>query len=294
MLMKKTTKLRRLYDEPGLVVSTCVWDPLTARLAENVGFKKLSVGGYAIGAHSCITEPLLTMTEMAEFCERIAMAVNIPVTADGDAGYGDAIQVYRTVKTFEKTGLAGMFIEDQVYPKRAHYHRDYKEHTISEDDMIEKIKAAVEARDDPEFMLGARTDTCRTHGMAEAVKRGKAYLKAGAEEVIVFPNNLEEAKAIPKMIPAPCSYVNSEGNRVGRPILTIRQAEDMGYKHLSNAVSGIEVAAYSVREAYTNTLKLGNSGWEKEKMIEIRKMIEDTVGLPRLWEIEERTTEKKA
>ncbi|MHA2393925.1 MAG: isocitrate lyase/PEP mutase family protein, partial [Promethearchaeota archaeon] len=261
--------------------------------AENVGFKKINMGGYAVGAYSCITEPLMTMTEMADFCEKVVSAVNIPVTADGDAGYGDPIQVYRTVQTFEKTGLAGMFIEDQVYPKRAHYHRDYQEHTIPEAEMVEKIKMAIEARDDPDFVMGARTDTLKTHGLDEAIRRANAYLDAGADEIYLYPNTLEEAKIIPKKIPAPVSYLNSEGNRVGRPILTIKEAEDMGYKYLSNAISSIAVYAYSLKEVFENTLKTGNSGWEQEKMIEIRKMIEDIIDLPKLYEIEERTTEKK-
>jgi methylisocitrate lyase len=234
----------------------------------------------------------MTMTEMAGYCEKVARAVNIPVTADGDAGYGDAIQVYRTVETFEKTGLAGMFIEDQVYPKRAHYHRDYQEHTVPMEQMVEKIKWAIEARDDPEFVLAARTDTLRTHGFDEALKRADAYIEAGADEIYLYPNTLEEAKIIPKRIPVPVTYPNSEGNRIGRPILTAAEAEEMGYKYLSTAISGIAVYAHSVYEAFAHMVKVGNSGWKKEKMIETRQMIEDVIGLPKWYKIEEQTTEK--
>jgi methylisocitrate lyase len=290
--MKKTKMLRKLYEEPGIIVTCCVYDPLSARIAEKVGFKVLVVGGYALGASTCITEPLLTMKELVEYAGAIARSVNIPVIADADGGYGDPIHVYRTVKECERAGLAGIFIEDQLFPKRAHYHRDYKEHVIPEELMIEKIKIAIEARDDPDFLIEARSDACRTHGLEEAIKRANAYVKAGAEVIMLFPNTREEAEVIPKRVQAPCEYVNSEGNRVGRPILTIEEAEKMGYKVLTNAIAPILVAASSVEDVLKNIYKTGISGWEQSKMISIRRMIEDTIGLPELYKIEERTTEK--
>jgi methylisocitrate lyase len=290
--MKKTTVLKDLLKRPGLLSFPVCFDPLAARIAEKMGFKVIALGGFAFGADTCLTEPLTTMTETVERSRYIAHSVSIPLIVDAGAGYGEPIHVVRCVEEFERAGVAGIHIEDQVFPKRVHYHRDYKEHTIPEEEMVEKIKFACEARDDPDFVIIARTDTLRTQGLEAAVRRANACAEAGADMVMLFPNNLEETKALPKKTKAPLIYVNGIGNRVGRPVLTAQQAEEYGYKMLYDAIAAILVTYKALRDLFQKLAKEGTTGLSQEMMMPLRKELEDVIGLPRYYAIEEKTTEK--
>jgi 2-methylisocitrate lyase-like PEP mutase family enzyme len=286
--------MRALLKADGLIARPAVCDPLMARAAQSAGFKCLGVGGFVMGAHTTLTEPQMTMTELIEESRRIQAAVTVPVMLDVGAGFGEAIQVWRTVQEAERAGLAGIQMEDQVYPKRAHYHRDYVEHTIELEHMVEKIGAAIEARSDKNFVLLARTDSMRTGGFAEGVKRANAYVRAGADLIMMFPNTLEETRRAPKEIDAPLVYVVSHGNRVGRPVPSTHELEDMGYKIASYAILSILVTYRAFSETFRRLHDTGDAGVSLEEMREVRKEIEDLIGLPKLYEIEERTTEKSA
>ena len=285
-------RMRELLARNGPIIRPAVCDPMMARIAQKVGFECVGIGGFVMGAHTCITEPQLTMTELADEARRIQAAVDIPAMVDVGAGFGEAIQVWRMMKEMELTGIGGIQMEDQVFPKRAHYHRDYQERTIDMDHMIEKITAAREARDDPDFIIMARTDSMKTEGYDEAVRRGNAYAKAGADIVMVFPNSLEETARAPKDIDAPLVYVVSHGNRVGRPVPTAGELGDMGYKVVSYAILSILMVYKSVHEAFQRLHDDGDPGVDLAEMRQIRQSIEDLIGLPELYEIEERTTEK--
>lgn len=292
MSLKPRNKLREMIEKPGLINAPVCFDPLSARIAEELGYQAVYLGGYAVGAHLCITEPLITLTDMVSEAARVVNAVDIPVLVDADAGFGDAINIIRTIREFENVGVAGLHIEDQVFPKRAHYHRDYKEHIIGTDEMVEKIKIACESRRDNDFVIIGRTDAPRTHGVDEAVRRSEAYVKAGADMIMLFPNNLDETKMYPKVIKAPLVYCNSPGNRVGRPLLKVKDAEQMGYKMLSDSTTAIMAAVDSVYAAFKDLKETGELRMPQERAISIRKQIEDTIKLPIYYQIEERTTEK--
>jgi 2-methylisocitrate lyase-like PEP mutase family enzyme len=288
---RMTTVFRGMLSSTGIIHAPIVYDPLTAKIAERAGFQCLDLGGYALGASLCVPEPLLSLEEVAAATRRITAAVNIPVMVDGGAGYGEVAHVIRTVQELERAGAAAVHIEDQVFPKRAHYHKGI-EHVISAEEMCEKIQYAVRARRDPDFVIAARTDAMRTHDFAEGVRRGNLYAEAGADMVMIFPNTTEEACAAPVQIHAPLIYVNSEGNRLERPILPLRELEHAGYKMVNDAISAISVMFQSVQELFVRLKDSGRSGLPQDVFRRIRKEVEDTIGLEEFYKVEEETVEK--
>jgi 2-methylisocitrate lyase-like PEP mutase family enzyme len=282
-----------MLRSPGIIHAPVAYDALTARIAEQVGFRCLDLGGYALGASSCVPEPLLTLDEVTAATRRITTAVQIPIMVDGGAGYGDPTHVIRAVREIERAGAAAVHIEDQVYPKRIHYHKGI-EHVISAEEMCEKIRYATHARQDKGFVIAARTDAMRTDGFAEGIRRANLYAEAGADMVMIFPNTVEEALQAPKEVNAPLIYVNSEGNRLGRPILPIQQLEQAGYKMVNDAISAITVAYQSVRELFARLKETGKTGLDQEAFRKVRKDIEDAMGLEEYYRIEQETVESRS
>ena len=287
-----TTRLRRRMAEPGLIVVPYCFDPLTARIAARLGFECVGVGGYVLGAALATSEPLMTMTELVEHSARIARSVDVPLKVDAGAGYGDPLHVMRTVRELEAAGVAAVHIEDQVFPKRALYHRDYQEHTIPAEEMATKIRYACQARRDKDFVIIARTDAMQTHGYAEGVRRANLYAEAGADAVMLFPNNADEARRAPKDCHVPLNYVISWGNRVGRPVYTTAELEDMGYKLATDAVSTVLASYRAVHDALTSLKQTGSTNLGAEQAVAARKAIEDTIGLEEYYRVEEETVER--
>src|SRR3990172_7496549 len=210
-------KFRDLLSCPRFIAALGVWDPFTARVAESLGVECVHIGGYQLAVSHVVPEPLLSLTEIARTCRYVTTAVRIPVVVDAGAGFGEPLHVMRTVKEIERSGVAGIQLEDQIYPKRVHYHKGI-EHVISEEEMVHKIKAAVTARSNPDFVIIARTDAMATSGFAEGVKRANLFLEAGADMAMIFPNSIEEARRAPREIKGLVCTVNGEGNRLGRPV----------------------------------------------------------------------------
>jgi 2-methylisocitrate lyase-like PEP mutase family enzyme len=287
-----TEVFREMLSSPGIIHAPIAYDPLTAKIAERVGFKALDIGGYALGASSCVPEPLLSLEEVAMATRRMTAVITIPVMVDAGAGYGDAVHVIRTVQLLEQAGAAAVHIEDQVFPKRVHYHKG-QEHVISAEEMCEKIRYATNSRRDRAFVIAARTDAMRTDGFAEGVRRANLYAEAGADMIMIFPNSVEETRQAPREIPTPLIYVNSEGNRLNRPIFGIRELEDMGYKMANDAISVITVVFKSVKELFVRLKETGQTGMEQEVFRKVRKDIEDAIGLEEYYRIEEKTVENR-
>ena len=158
-------KFRELMAGPRFIPALGIWDPYTARVAEALGIECVHIGGYQLGAHYVTSEPLLTLTELATTTRYVTSAVKIPVIVDAGAGFGEPLHVMRCVRELERAGAAGLHIEDQIYPKRAHYHKGI-EHVVPREEMVAKIKAALAARTDPDFVIMARTDAMHTDGFA--------------------------------------------------------------------------------------------------------------------------------
>ena len=285
-----STVFREMLASPGIIHAPIAFDPLSARVAQQVGFRCLDLGGYALGASSCVPEPLLSLEEVLSATRRITAAVEIPLMVDGGAGFGDATHVIRTIRELERAGAAAVHIEDQVYPKRAHYHKG-TEHVISAEEMCDKIQYAVRARRDPDFVIAARTDAMRTHDYGEGIRRANLYVEAGADMVMLFPNTREEALRAPQEVAAPLIFVNSEGNRLNRPIFALAELEAAGYKMVNDAISAIIVAYQSLYELFSRLKKTGRTGLDQPAAIKTRKQIEDTIGLEEYYEVEGATVE---
>lgn len=228
----KANALRGLLEQPGPVVAPGVYDALSARTVEQAGFAAAFVSGAAVGA-SLLGLPdlgLMTMTESLAQTARIAAAVDIPVIADCDTGYGNPLNVHRTVEEFERSGVAALFIEDQTTPKRCG-HFDGKE-LITIEEMVQKVRAAVDARRDPDLVLIIRTDAIAEEGLDGAVARALAYVKAGADMIFVeAPRNRAELASLPTRIPAPLMVNLVEGGVT--PLLTVDELSSLGYRLIS-------------------------------------------------------------
>jgi methylisocitrate lyase len=293
--MRKTTALRKLLKKKEFVHMPVAYDALGGRLVESLGYDAVYTGGFVTGSSRCTSEPMLTMDEQARVAGDVASAVGIPLVVDGGAGFGEPMHTMRTVREFIRAGIAGTHIEDQLYPKRAHYHK-YVAHAIPRKAFVDKIKFACRQRErsDPDFVVIARTDTCRSEGLREAVGRVNAAADVGADMGLIFPRNDEEMKKAPKQAKIPLVYVISRGNRDGRPLPTGPQLADMGYKAAIDALTYLLASFHFAKLAYAEIKRTGGySGLTQEQCVEARHEIETLVGLDEFYDIEEKTVEEK-
>src|ERR1700720_1640176 len=226
--MTPRQELRRLIGETGYTMVPGAYDSLTARLVEAAGFAVvyLTGGGYS-RASGYPDLGLLTLTENPQFIGRTVEAVGIPVIADADTGYGNAINVIRTVREYEKTGVAGFHIEDQVSPKKCG-HYEGKE-VIARGEMVGKIKAAVDTRRDSDMVIIARSDARAIEGLAAAIDRVNAYLEAGADVGFVeAPQTVEELRIVGREVRGPALVNVFEGGKT--PMLAASELEAMGFR----------------------------------------------------------------
>ncbi len=290
----KTRRLRELIAGDAFLYMPSAATPLEGRLAEAMGTPLVYTGGYASGASRAITEPLLTMDEQVEIAGAVARAVSVPLVADAGAGFGEPLHTMRTVREFAAAGVAGIHIEDQLYPKRAHYHA-YQVHAIPIPDFVAKIKYAClqRAETDPDFVIIARSDTCREFGLDEAIGRINAAAEVGADLGLVFPRNREEAAAAPRMASVPLIWVQSRGNRDGRPILSLGDLQAMGYRGCIDAQILIGVALHAMKRALAEIMATGGyAGLSDAEFVALRKEIEDLIGLDAYYRIEAETVER--
>ncbi len=289
-----TSHLRQLLALKTFLHMPSVYDPLTARQVQQAGFEATYVGGYVSGASSAETEPLLTMTEQVEIAGRAARSVSIPLLADGGAGWGEPLHTMRTVREFITAGVAGIHIEDQLFPKRAHYHK-YNVHGIPTEEFVQKIRYACRARDeaDKDFVIIARTDVCREFGLDAAAERLNRCADTGADMGLLFPRSPDEAERAPKVCELPLVYVMSRGNRDGRPIFSIGDLKEMGYVACIDAQVVLGAAFWAVRNMLSELRATGQyTGLTHEDFITCRQEIEDIVDLDEYYKIEEETVER--
>lgn len=271
------------------------YDALGGRLLQSLGFDCVYTGGFVTGASRCTSEPLLTMDEQLRTAGDVAAAIDIPLVVDGGAGFGEPLHAMRTVRECIRAGIAGAHIEDQLYPKRAHYHK-YVAHAVPRKEFADKIRFACRQRErsDPDFVVIARTDTCRFEGLKEAVARINMAADAGADLGLIFPRNDAEMKKAPKQARIPLVYVVSRGNRDGRPLPTGAQLADMGYKAAIDAMTYLLASFHFAKQAYTEIRRTGGyAGLSNEQCVAARREIETLVGLDEFYAIEEQTVEKK-
>src|SRR6202522_3459335 len=226
--MSKASELRGFLRQDGIVTAPGAYDCITARMVEQAGFSAVYMTG--AGTAAALGYPdygLVTMSEMVENAGRIAAAVSVPMIADPDTGYGNEMNVVRTVREYEQRGVAGIHIEDQGFPKKCG-HLENKT-IVPLEDYVAKIRAAASARQDRDFVLIARTDARAVLGFEEAIRRANASMDAGADMAFVeAPQSLEEVAEVPRLVHGPCML-----NMVWRgktPDVAIDEAQAMGYK----------------------------------------------------------------
>jgi 2,3-dimethylmalate lyase len=245
--MTMPRRLRQLLQQPGVIRSLGAHDVFTARLVERAGLETVFLGGFGAAA-SLLGLPdvgLLTLTEMADAVRRMAARVSIPVVADGDTGHGDLHNVVRTVREFERAGAAGILLEDQATPKRCG-HFEGKQ-LIAVDEMVLKLKAALTARQDPDFVLIARTDARAVEGIDAAIARARCYAEAGADVCFVeAPTSVEELRRIPREVPRPMLANMLTGGVT--PILSVDELGALGFKIAVCPIESLLVTGLAVQK----------------------------------------------
>ena len=278
--MRKTTLLKKYIHDPEILVIPGAPDPLCARIAEKAGFKAVFVSGYASSAATLGVPDvgLMTLTEMVECAARIVDAVELPVFADGDTGHGNVTNLIRTVKQFEKAGVAAMFFEDQVSPKRCG-HMAGKQ-VVPAGEMVSKIKAAVDSRIDPDLMIMARTDALAIHGIEEAIERMHRYIAAGADlSFIEAPASIDEMRRIVSEIRAPNMANMVPGGRT--PILAAKELEKIGFSCVAHPTALTYALAKTAREVLKHLYDTGSTVGLEDRMIAFEDF-NALVGLPEI------------
>ena len=257
--MDPRERFTKLMESPGITVSPGIYDGISARVVESLGFEMATISGAAV-SNSRLGKPdvgFLDLTENVEHARHIADTVDIPVHADGDTGYGNAMNVYNTVERLEQVGVASVMLEDQDWPKRCG-HMEGKS-VIPANEMVEKIEAANDARTDPHFHIKARTDATAPYDVEESVRRLNMYVDAGAD--MVFADALlsrEDIEYVCENTNAPV-WVNmgyAIRERPTTPLFSISELEDMGVDFVSvprlitgAAVRGMQEALGTLKEA---------------------------------------------
>src|SRR5688572_12884581 len=289
MYNKPRISLReQLEDKNKIIVLPGVFDALSAKIAEYVGFDAMFQTGYGSSA-ALLGMPdfgLLNSGETVDNAMRIIRAVSVPVLVDADTGYGNPLNVWRLVRDLESLGAAGIFLEDQVWPKRCG-HMVGKD-VISKDEYIPKLKAALEARQSKDFIIVARTDARAPIGLDEAIERGKAYRKAGADVIFVeAPRSVEELKKVADEIDAPLVANMIEDGVT--PTLPAQKLLKLGYRIAVFPLSALYSATYAMREVLTELKKTGATKQTRKMMVTF-KDFNRFVDLDRYMNLEKRYT----
>ncbi|MCC2670407.1 MAG: prpB [Armatimonadetes bacterium] len=249
-------RLRELLLQPGLIPSLAPHDVFTALIMEQVGLPLLFAGGFGVAA-STLGLPDLnfpTLTEMAEAVRRMTGRLTVPLIADGDTGHGDLIHVQRTVREFERAGAAGMLLEDQAAPKRCGHFEGKA--LVSPEEMVLRLRAALDARSDPDFVIIARTDARAVEGLDAAIARMQRYRETGADVAFIeAPESAEELARIPREIPGPHLANMLTGGKT--PILPLPELEALGYKIAVAPIESLSVTARAVQLLARDWLEQG-------------------------------------
>jgi len=287
--MRKTTKLKEMLYAKEILVMPGNYDCLSAMMIERAGFKATQCSGYGFAA--CLLgkpdQGIMTFTEVVNHTRNIVRSVDIPVMADGDTGYGNVVNVVRTVQEFEDCGCAGVNLEDQIWPKRCG-HMSGKE-VIPMEEMVQKIKAAAWARKDKDFIINARTDARQKYGAEEVVKRAKAYWEAGADLIFLeAPQGKDELKyyaseLVPLGIKISANML--DGGRT--PLVTFKELEELGYSRCSVPVMPTYAAAMGLKKALEKMMEDGHNQNLNDLIIPFSEF-NKIIGLPKIHELEER------
>lgn len=288
--MSSPLQLRQLLQRREILVIPGVYDCLGAKIAEQSGFEVLATSGFGIAA-STLGVPdygLLTATEMLDSVGRIAQSINIPLIADLDTGYGNVLNVIRTVKEAVKLGISGILLEDQEWPKKCGHFEGKK--VISMTEHISKIRAAVEARGESQLVIIGRTDARAVLGLEAAIERGKAYFEAGADVIFIeAPQSKEElikiAEALPN-IPLVANMI--EGGKT--PELTATELQEIGYKVVFFPLSSLLTTTQTMINCFRHLKEQGTTH-NLQNSVNF-KVFEQIIDVPKYQEIEKKYISK--
>jgi 2,3-dimethylmalate lyase len=278
-------RLRALLRGPDPVLAPGAYDALSARIVAEAGFPVVYMTGYGTSA-GLLGRPdvgLLSAAEMVDNARRIVMAVDRPVVADADTGYGNALNARRTVQMYESAGLAAIHIEDQVAPKKCG-HMEQGKQLIPADEMAQKLRAAVAARRDPDFMIIARTDARAVEGIDAAIERGRRYRDSGADMIFVeAPQSEAEIEAVARRIDAPLLFNWADSGR--SPLLPVERLRDLGYSLIIYPVSTLFAATKAMMGVVEEIRRSGTTHAYQDRMIQFADF-NHFIGLPEVLEQE--------
>jgi len=247
--MNKAEMIRRSLKEKGQLIMPGVYDALSTKIASQTGFEVIFITGYSLAA-TMLGEPdfgILTQTEMLSAAQRICSATDLPVIVDADTGYGNAINVIRTVDELIRIGAGGMFLEDQVWPKRCGHMKGKQ--VIPLEEQLKKLHAATDAKNHRDFFIVARTDARQSLGLSEAITRGIAFKQAGADAVFIeAPENKEEMREISRNVPGP--LVANMLERGVTPLMGPQELHDLGFDLVVWPLAPLYAVAKSLTEVY--------------------------------------------
>jgi 2-methylisocitrate lyase-like PEP mutase family enzyme len=284
---------RSLLAGPSPVVAPLVFNPLTAKLAQAAGFKALYLGGGSMGYIKAVTEANLSLTEMCGAALDVRTVCDLPLILDGACGWGDPMHMYRTIGMSEAAGFCAIEIEDQILPKRAHHHIGI-EHLIPTELMVAKIRAALAARRNPDFVVIARTNAARNPslGLDEALRRGEAFRKAGADMVLANARTPDQIRTIGEKLGGPLVLL-AAGDVVAESRMSNAELHKIGYRLLVDASTPLMAAHKALRECYAAMANgdpapnLGLGGAKREQVL-----LHGTIDLEHMLDVERRTVEK--
>ena len=249
--MQQSTTLRRVLDQAEIIVLPGAYDALSARLAQQAGFEAVFTSGFGFSA-AALGAPdigLMTMSEIMERVRHIVRAVDVPVVADMDTGYGNPLNVIRTVRECVAAGVAGIILEDQEWPKKCGHFEGKR--VIDAEEQVQKLHAAAEARGDDDLVIIGRTDAREPLGLDEAIRRGRLYRDAGADVVFVeAPRSVDELRAVAAALPpgTPLFANMIEGGKT--PLLSSAELQALGYRMVVYPLSALFSAASAILETY--------------------------------------------
>ena len=289
----RSSNLKRMIEnKDSIIVLPGVYDALSAKIAERVGFDAMFQTGYGSSA-SLLGMPdfgFLNAGETVENARRITQAVNVPVLVDADTGYGNPLSVRRIVRELEAAGASGIFLEDQVWPKRCG-HMTGKE-VIGKVDFLPKLEAALDARRDKDFIIVARTDARAPLGLPEAIDRAREYRNAGADVIFVeAPRSIDELKQIAEQIDAPLVANMIEDGAT--PTLSASELFKLGYRIAVFPLSALYSATYAIHAVLSELRNTGTTNQTKKNMVTFREF-NDLVGLQYYMDLEKRYASKKS
>lgn len=282
-------KIRQALAGKGLISAPGVYDMISARIADELDFDALYMTGYGVSASLGLPDAgLASYTEMVQRVAQICQGTKTPVICDGDTGFGGLLNVERTVRGYEAAGAAGIQIEDQVFPKKCGHTPGRR--VVAAEEMVRKIQVAVASRSSADFLIVARTDARTRHGFDEAVRRGEAYARAGADILFIeSPESEEEMAQIGRHFDMPLIANMVEGGRT--PILPKRRLEELGYRLAIFPATGLLATAKALTHAFAVLKAKGSSDTLADQLYSFDKLCR-LVGFEHVWDFEKRWSEE--